>query len=190
MNWLAPFYLCVCTAAKTFSGPQDLGELAEKVFDEQEKPVFTPLPGWRNIGVAHNDTAILKIMDLDISHYPVKKGRVTFNLLNLLTKDLPKGSTMEVFSYVNGETLFEGTVDICRYLAFGQLDCPLKAYTEPTKTQQVLQVPENAEDSRLSFIVMVNTPNKELVAEIAGLVDLVQDGSFAEEEEYVFHEEL
>lgn len=172
-----------------FKGPQNVKELVQQVYGEYEAPEFVPLPGWDNIAIAHNDSALLKIMDLDISHYPIKMGRITFELKNLLTKQLPENSVMEVFSYIDGEVLYEGPVDLCKYLAYGKLDCPLPADDAPKVTKEVLQVPEYAEDSRLAFFAMAFTPQHELLLEIAGLVDFVQDGTYAEEDLHL-HEEL
>lgn len=167
-------------------------KLAQRFFPSaQDAPNFVSLPNSPYIAVADNDTAILKIWDLKISHYPLKQGRITFWLDNFLTHDIPKDSNMELVSFVKDELLFNGTLPVCDYLVFANMHCPVKADSKKKTTKHVLQVPEQAGDGSLSFKAKVTNPEGELIIHVAGEIDLKNDGSVAEElEQPNTHDEL
>lgn len=159
-------------------------QLAEKLYpNNQEIPNFVSLPSSPHIAVAHNDTALLKVSDLRISHYPLKMGRVTFYLGQLLTEEIPEGSSIDLVSFVGDELLYNGTLPVCDYLAFANMHCPVKADSGMRTSRHVLQVPEHAGNGRLTFKAVVTNPKSELIIHAAGIVDLENDGTYAEEPE-------
>lgn len=186
-------YTVLCTSTvSAISGLSNFQELVSKVFPSDNELEFIPLPHFNNIGINGNETAILQVRDLFVSHYPIKKGHITFALDHKITGEIPKDSSMDIVSYVNDDLLFNGTVPICDYLTFAKLECPLKEHQSFQITKHVLRVPSEAGDGRLSFIAKAYTPSNELIVHLAGIIDLINDGTEAlEEDEAPFqHDEL
>lgn len=174
------------------SGPENLQELVDNVFPDKNGPEFLPLPHFPQIGIASNESAILQVRDLYVSHYPIKKGHITFALDHKLDKEIPKESSMNIISYVDDDLLFNGTIPICDYLSFARLECPLKEHKSFQIAKHVLRVPYEAGDGRLAFVAKAYTPSKELIVHLAGVVDLINDGTEAmkNDEVPIQHDEL
>lgn len=169
-------------AEKEDNGPTTIPELLELAFPNGDAPNFVPLQGVENVAIANNDTSILQASKLTISPYPLKPGHVTFTLNHNLTAGFPQHSTMELKSYVGNELAYEGSVDICKFMRFARLNCPLMPYTRPQIMKQVLQVPDDVPNSRISFVLKALTPTQELIAQVAAIVDITNERWSAHEE--------
>ncbi|PRT56613.1 hypothetical protein B9G98_04233 [Wickerhamiella sorbophila] len=165
-------FLWLIPAVLALKGPQSIDELVAMAFKNGEAPPFVPLPGNAIISIASNDTASLKLNQLEIQPYPLKPGIVDFSFQHSLTKSIPPGSKLLLSSWTGTDKTFEGSVDLCAYLPYAQLPCPIAPYKAMTDMLQRLQVPNEVKTERVSFVGKAVTANDELIAHFAAIIDL------------------
>lgn len=165
-------FLWLISGVAALSGPQSIDELVKMAFKDKEAPVFVPLPGNALIAIASNDTARLKLNKLQIEPYPLKPGIINFSLEHSLAASIPEGSKLLLTSWTGKKKSFEGSVDLCDYLPYAQLPCPIEPYKAMTDMLQRLQVPDEVDTERVSFVGKAVTSNNELIAHFAAIIDL------------------
>lgn len=149
-----------------------LDELIGKVYPS-DAPSFVRIKGPGEIAVASNDTALLKISELQIDPYPLKSGEINvFDLYHSLAEDLPEDAELFIHAFVNGQQVDQGTLEFCKYLVFARLSCPMEKYPFEVKTIK-LQIPDYIKDSKLELVAELRTDK--LFANLAAILDIKQD---------------
>lgn len=157
-------------------GPENAAELVRMAYPETYKEFgeFVPLPSAPWVSVANNDTATMKIMDFTASSFPLHPGEIDFMLEQVLEKEFPVGTTMDVVGFSNSERVLNTTFNMCDYMPYGELYCPLAAHQSAETLKQSLLVPDDVKSARYSFVATLRTPDQELVACVAALVDMLE----------------
>lgn len=157
-------------------GPPTVEDLVKMAYPETYAKMskFYPLKSSPWVYVANNDTALMKIVDFTASSYPLHPGELHFNLENILESEFPKGTTMDIVGFVNDKIAVNTTLDMCDYMAYGELFCPLPKHGDVETVRQSLLVPQGVISARYSFVATLKTAEDELVAQVAALVDMLE----------------
>lgn len=134
-----------------------------------------------NVWVCHKDgdaDQLMKVAALDINPYPLAPGHVQFKLTYKLYEDVPKGSKLELTSFADDDQPFyDGELDLCEWVAYGRVQCPIPKTVGFEDMKQTLEVPDDANPGNFSFFGRAMTPDNREIVQFAGIVELVNPSS-------------
>lgn len=107
-----------------------------------------------------------------IDPYPLRPGVVNFTMMHSLAGSIDPGATLHVSAWSKDKQIYNGTIDLCQYLPFAKLPCPVESYFETTEMLQRLQVPKQVSSGRVSFVAKAVNPDGALIVHVAALVDV------------------
>lgn len=166
-----------------FSGPDSIEELVKMAYPDtyQDIEPFKPLPGSPWAYVSGNDSSILRIHDLSTTSYPLYPGEVGFGLENSLMEEFPEGTETQIVFFEGNVMTANTTFDMCQYMVFGELFCPLPKHLSAESINRTLIIPNNVKAAQYSFIATAISPEKKLVARFAAMIDLMENAPVHDE---------
>lgn len=167
--------LCSAKKAKTKEVPiDDLLKLAYSINPTDAPKDCALLPGNEAVYRCNNGTSpLLKISSFTIDKYPLTPGHTNFNMVYKLTDTIEKGSTLHIRSYSDmHEEIFDGEVDLCDYLTFANIECPVSITDGFTQMKQTLEIPDDVPPGVYSFVATARNHKGEEFIRVASNINL------------------
>jgi len=170
---LAGYYF---TTAFCSTGVTKLLQLAYKDNLIETPKDCKPLGGGSVVNICNNGTdPLMKISSLTIEPYPLTPGHTVFHMVYKLTKTIPKGTILHLSSFADDKPIYSGPIDLCEYLPFANIYCPVQPTDEWIKMKQVLEIPDDVPPAIYSFVATAVDIDGELVMRMAANIDLRND---------------